>query len=270
MVWPSDLWRIADQFWNISVFQKDLWRDVRIICARSSALEGESRNQRSSNALKRLRNFGRGSSWAEIISLLSFRPNSEISCSSPNKTPHKFPSKKPTKRPLPAKIPSKLEKPSPCGTIEDSEISLGEGVGAICNPFGCQFRKWFQSFTFQIKRVQIWNFHKMWSWLAKYEERQVFHAKEEICSKESENLLSTLKISSLPYWLWYNLSTFFNKFKSSDRTFFFLIQGFLSSPSCFDRNRLWLSNRSRAVHSRCALGLEDGHIHHLMTVDSFF
>ncbi|CAG5076523.1 Oidioi.mRNA.OKI2018_I69.PAR.g8481.t1.cds [Oikopleura dioica] len=68
------------------------------------------------------------------------RPNSEISCSSPNKAPHKFPSKKPAKRPLPAKIPSKLEKPSPCGTIENSEITLGEGVGAICNPFGCQFR----------------------------------------------------------------------------------------------------------------------------------
>ncbi|CBY12717.1 unnamed protein product [Oikopleura dioica] len=66
------------------------------------------------------------------------RRNSEISCR--NTAIFKQPKhpKNPPKRPI--KLPTKLEKPSPCGPIEDSEIQLENGVAAECNPFGCQFR----------------------------------------------------------------------------------------------------------------------------------
>lgn len=78
------------------------------------------------------------------------RPNSEISCKNLGLFQKPSHNKKPPKRPI--KLPTKLEKPSPCGRIEESDIQLEDGVAAVCNPFGCQFR--CQSGSPNIKNVR--------------------------------------------------------------------------------------------------------------------
>ena len=138
----SDRLPTAGQCQSISHFRKDHLLDVQTICAKSSALKGEFRSRKSSNVFKKRINSGQGNSHSlKNKHLLFSRPNSEISCRNRSIVQRPTHDKIPPKRPI--KLPIKLEKPSPCGPIEESDIQLENGVAAVCNPFGCQFRTGF-------------------------------------------------------------------------------------------------------------------------------